>query len=264
MYEIFNVRRFALLFRKNLLERPAQITGLCVLNLLVSLLIYFFCKIMSGFEEAQNASFMIGLIGGGSFMASMVYGHFSSYANGTSFLTLPASAFEKWLCGIIIAGILYPTIFLLFFLTMDLLFVSQYHRNLDPAAYNYRYLYDAVYRFQLSGFPARAGYMFFLNITGLMLTGSLYFNKAAFIKVALIVCGLFFITFTLNYIIASSLFQHLDNANPFHNVFLKAGNDIGKVDLPAPVFDAIDIIAMGLLPCILWLLPYLRLKEKEV
>ena len=264
MYEIFNFRRFVLLFRKTLLERPVQITGLCVLNLLVSLLIYFFCKYIIGFEVAQNASFMVGLVGGGAFMASMVYGHFSSYANGTSFLTLPASSFEKWLCGIIIAGILYPAIFLIFFRGMDLLFVWQYHRNLDPRAYNYRSLYDAVYEFQLSGFLARAGYMFFLNLTGLMLTGSLYFNKAAFIKVALVVCGLFFITFMLNHMIASSLFQHLDSANPFHSVFLKAGNDVGRVDLPEPVFDAFHNITMGVLPCILWLLPYLRLKEKEI
>ena len=68
---------------------------------------YAFAKFTGGFEVAQNAAFLMGLIGGGCFLASFVYSHFSSNASGSSYLTLPASHFEKWLCGVIITGVLY-------------------------------------------------------------------------------------------------------------------------------------------------------------
>src|SRR6187402_2748030 len=100
MNDTFNITRFGWLFKKTLLERPAQLIGLIILSMALSLVVYAFAKFTAGFETAQMATFMLGLIVGGCFLASLVYGYFGTNASGSSFLTLPASQFEKWLCGV--------------------------------------------------------------------------------------------------------------------------------------------------------------------
>src|SRR5438128_8156580 len=107
MNDIFSARRFGFLFKKTLLERPVQLLGLCVLSLAISFLLYAIVKGMFGFEEGQNVSFIVGLIGCGAFLASFVFNYFSSNASGSSYLTLPASSLEKWLCGVLIASVIF-------------------------------------------------------------------------------------------------------------------------------------------------------------
>ncbi len=115
MRNVFDIRRFALLFKKTIMERPAQLSGLIGLMLVIIFILYFIFKTVVGFGAAQNIAFIWGLAGGGCFLASFVFGYFSSNANGSSYLTLPASHFEKWLCGVLITVVLYPLVFLLFF-----------------------------------------------------------------------------------------------------------------------------------------------------
>src|SRR5436190_11992306 len=144
MNNIFSIKRFGWLFKKTLLERPVQLIGLTALSFSLSLIIYAVVRIISSFDDAQNFSFLIGLVGGGCFLASFVFGQFTSNASGSSFLTLPASLFEKWLCGVVITGILYLFLFLIFFRLIDMGFVALYHNGLDPKAPFYREQYDAV------------------------------------------------------------------------------------------------------------------------
>jgi hypothetical protein len=263
MNDTFNVRRFGLLFRKSLLERPTQMFGLTLLTLVAVLLIYAIIKSIIGFEEAQNISFLLGLIAGGSFLASTVFSYFSSTASGSSFLTLPASHFEKWLCGVLISGILFTAIFLLFFHVTDVLFVQLYHNTLDPKAPFYNEQYNAVQTFELDGFVAGKAYLMYVNFAGAMLVGSLYFNKASFIKVALIICGLYIAGHFINYLMAKLIFNTIDKALPYYCVFIPVGNDFGKVMLPAHASKAVDITAQYIVPAILWGVAYIRLREKE-
>src|SRR6185312_2498988 len=115
MNNTFQLKRFGRLIKKTLFERPVQMFGLTALLLALSLILYSVIKTFGGFGPAQNITFIWGLAGGGFFLASFVFGYFSSYSMGSTFLTLPASNFEKWLCGVLIAGVFYPIIFLLFF-----------------------------------------------------------------------------------------------------------------------------------------------------
>ncbi len=96
-----------------------------------------------------------------------------------------------------------------------------------------------------------------------MLIGSLYFNKAAFIKVALIFCTLYIGGTFLNYLMAKSLFAEIDKALPYYCVFIPAGKDFGKVLLPGYASKAVDIGLLYIIPAILWLVTYIRLREKE-
>jgi len=263
MSNTFNITRMGWLLKKTILERPAQLLGLTLLSFLLSFIIYFLVKVLSGFEDGQNAAFVTGLIGGGCFLASFVNGHFSSNASGSSFLTLPASQFEKWLCGVIITGICYILLFLLFFRLMDTAFVSAYHNSLDVHSVFYKQQYEAVNIFPFNEFIAKKVYMMYFNFAGIMLLGSLYFNKAAFIKVALITCVVCVGLFLLNILIAQFSLPNVQTAFPYFMVWLWVGKQRARLELPEGTLRAIGILFQFIIPVFFWGLSLLRLREKE-
>ncbi|HEY5464681.1 MAG TPA: hypothetical protein VIJ95_15570 [Hanamia sp.] len=269
MNNTFNLTRFGKLLKKTLLERPMHTFGFTGLMLVISLLLYFVIKTFSHLGMAphigmaQTITFFGGLIGGSFFLASFVFGYFSSNASGSSFLTLPASTFEKWLCAILITGVLYPLIFLIFYRIMDSSFVAIYHNSLDTASPFYKEQYERVYNFDLNGIIARNIYVMFFIYTGAMLLGSLYFNKAAVIKVALVLCAIFIFTFGLNWLMAIGLFGSIEDAAPFNHVAIRAGKEIGSLELPSRVGKIFLYAIVFVFPTILWLLSFTRLREKE-
>lgn len=263
MYNTFNTKRFGRLMRKTLMERPMQTFGLTGLLLLLSLILYSVIKSFGGFNPAQNITFIWGLSGGGFFLASFVFGYFSSNAMGSTFLTLPASNFEKWLCGVLIAGVFYPVIFLLFFRLVDSSFVGIYHHGLDPAGPFFKQMYQSVYIFDFNGFVAWKVYPMYLFLAGAMLVGSLYFNKVAFIKTAIGISILILGVIGINWLMATLLFGHINNAAPFNSVTIPAGKEEGSVELPRGIVDIINNSIWYVLPPVLWMLAYTRLREKE-
>jgi hypothetical protein len=263
MNNTFNVKKFGLLVKKTLLERPIQMFGFTALLLALVLILYVVAKTLGGFSAAQNLTFIWGLPGGSFFLASFVFGYFSSNAGGSSFLTLPASHFEKWLCGVLIAGVFYPVIFVLFYRVMDASFVATYHHSLGPSSPFYKQQYESVYPFDLNGFVARKVYPIFLFLTGAMLVGSLYFNKVAFIKVAIALCILIIGTVGLNWVLAKMIFGNISEASPFDHVIIPVGKEEGSVELPAGIATIFRDSVWYILPLILWLLAFTRLREKE-
>ncbi len=263
MNNTFNATRFGKLLKKTLLERPMHTYGFTGLVLVVVLILYAVVKTLSGFDMAQKLTFFVGVTAGSFFLASFVFGYFSSNASGSSFLTLPASHFEKWLCAVLITGVLYPLIFLIFYRIMDSSFVAIYHNSLDTASPFYKQLYERVYLFDLTGIVARNVYIMFFIYTGAMLVGSLYFNKVAVIKVALALCTVFIFTFGLNWLIAIGLFGSVEDAAPFNHVALRAGKDIGSIELPTRAGKIFWNTIIYFFPTILWLLSFTRLREKE-
>jgi hypothetical protein len=263
MNNTFDLKRFGWLLRKTLMERFVQTIGLTGLILSLILILYFICKSLIGFQPAQNISFIWGLAGGGCFLASYMFGYFASGANGSSYLTLPASPFEKWLSGVLISVILYPAIFLVFFHLMDISFVSLYHYSLDKTSPLYKIRYDAVYPFSLTGRIAGKVYGIFFFIAGVSLVGSLYFNKVSFIKTALALCLICLVAFGANWLMATVIFGNIDEAGPFHYVVVEVGKGKGEIDLPEKAFRVYSYFADYVFPLALWLVAYIRLREKE-
>ncbi len=64
MQDTFSFPRFALYFRKVVLERPIQLAGTLALSFSAVPIIYFFLKTVADFDAAQLISFTIGLTGG--------------------------------------------------------------------------------------------------------------------------------------------------------------------------------------------------------
>jgi len=263
MNNTFQIKRFARLVKKTFLERPVQMFGFTGLLLALSLILYSIIKTFGGFGAAQNITFIWGLSGGGFFLASFVFGYFSSNAMGSTFLTLPSSNFEKWLCGVLITGVFYPVIFLLFFRLVDSSFVGIYRHGLDPAGPFYKQLYQSVYIFDFNGFVAWKVYPMYAFLAGSMLVGSLYFNKVAFIKTAIGISILIIGVIGINWLMATLFFGHINNAAPFNSVAIPAGKEEGSVELPRGFVDIINNGVWYVLPPILWLLAFTRLREKE-
>lgn len=267
MNNTFQTRRFGWLLRKTFLERKVQTFGLTALVLGISVILYAVCKTLMGFGAAQNLTFIWGLSGGGCFLASFVFGYFASNASGISYLTLPASVFEKWLSGILIGVILYPVIFLVFFRIMDSTFIAIYHNSLDPASPTYKSDFASVYTLPFDGRLALRVYNLFLIFTSVSFLGSLYFNKVSFVKVALVFCAFCFFIFTLNWMIAKMFFGDIASAFPFAGVSISIGKSMnpeeGSIDLPERVFLFTRFFFDYIIPVCLFVLVYLRLREKE-
>jgi hypothetical protein len=263
MNNTFSARRFWWLFKKALLEKPFQTFGFTGLVLVIILILYTAVKSMWGFGFAQNITFIWGLPGGTFFLAAFVFGHFSSNASGSSYLTLPASHFEKWLCGILIAGIMFPILFLLFFRTMDAASVAAYHNSLDPSSPFYKQEYEDVYLFNLTGRIAIQVYSIFLILSGAMFTGALYFNKLAFIKTAIVTTIFFVLLYLINWLIARIFFGSINDAAPFQRVVIPVGKEEGSLELPSMWAMFFNYSVWFIIPAIFWLLAFTRLKEKE-
>jgi len=263
MKDVFSIKRFVLLFKKTIAERPMQTIGVTALVLVLSFILYTVAKKLAGFGAAQNPTFLWGLAGGGFFISSFVFGYFSTNASGSSYLTLPASFLEKWLCGIVIAGILYPLIFLAFYHVMDVAFVAAYHGSLDPTSLFYKQQFESVSAFDLNGVVAWKVYAMFLLLTGSMLTGSFYFNKIPLIKTGIALCIVFFLAFGINWLMATLLFGSINDAGPFDHVALSVGNETATLILPTHTDNFFHAIVAFVMPSLLWVLPLLRLKEKE-
>lgn len=263
MNNTFSFHRFGLLLKKTLLERPMQLAGLSALLLAVVFFSYVVTKSLVGFEEAQVTAYLIGLPIGGCFLASFVFGYFSSNAMGSSFLTLPASHFEKWLCAVLITGVFYVLVFLLFFRFIDTGFVGIYHRGLDPQGPFYKQLYEQVQLFPFDGFVANKASIMFVNFAGAMLVGCLYFNKVGFIKMALLIATVWFGAYLVNLIIAKAMIDNVQNAMPYFLVWIKVHAGEGRIELPAKLMQAVKISIQFIIPAMLWILAFVRLREKE-
>jgi hypothetical protein len=263
MNDTFSVKRFSRLFKKTLLERPTQMFGFFGLILAFIFILYFILKNITSFNATQNIVFIWGFAGGGCILASFIFGYFSSNANGSSYLTLPASHLEKWLCGMLIAMVIYPLIFLFVFRLIDAGFVSLFHKSLDPESPLYLEQYRSVYLFPFTGRLAMKVYPIFLIFTGIAMLGSLYFNKAAFIKTALVFCAVCFAIFALNWLFGVLLFGKIDSAFPFRDVEILVGKEVGSVELPQKSYAFIGNSLNYFIPVLLWAITFIRLREKE-
>lgn len=82
-------------------------------------------------------------------------------------------------------------------------------------------------------------------------------------KVALIVCGLFIAGTYLNGVMAEAIFDRVDRALPFYGVFIPVGKEFGKILLPSYASKAVDICILYIVPAVLLVTAYVRLREKE-
>ena len=278
MNNLFNFKRFTWIFRKTLLERPVQLLGIFILDFIIVLLLYTFLRVILGWGPTQNMTFFLGLSFGGCYLSAALFNYFSSNANGSSYLTLPCSALEKWLTAIIIVIVLYTAAFILFYKGMDAAFVSYYHQQLNPKEVNYLNKLESVQPFDLGGHVAKTSFLMYGILVASMLVGSLYFNKLSFVKTGLIICGVCSLFFVLNLGVAQLFFNNVSDAFPFFRVtmnipsaevisesrvMIRPISDDASVLLPQPYHGIVEATIQYVLAALLCVTAYIRLREKE-
>ena len=196
-------------------------------------------------------------------MASFVFAYFSTNASGSSYLTLPASHLEKWLCGILIAAVIYPLAFLVFFRLMDASFISAFRSGLDPRDPLYKIQYASIFVFPFDGRNTWRVYSLSYFLSGSMLLGSLYFNKVGFIKSALTLCLICLGAFGLNWLFAVFIFGNINDAVPFDHVTIQIGNEVGSIEAPKLWASVFSNSLSYVIPILIWGLSFVRFCEKE-
>jgi len=255
-----------------------QVFGLIFLNMFLVFIMYSFLRSVMGWNGTQNLSFTWGLLFGGCYVSSSSLNYFSNNAMGSSYLTLPASHFEKWLCAVCVTWILYLAIFLLFYYGMDRLFVGYYQRHLNPQGRDFKWLSESVQPMDLSGRLAVKTYVMFGLLSSSMFVGALYFNKLSFIKTGLLIFVVLLGIYELNLGLAYLSFPNVSEAFPFSHVAISFAppapapdvmevmfkeNGEAGIDLPEKYQKWFTIGVQYVLSFVLCICALVRLREKE-
>lgn len=271
MNDIFNTRRFGLVFKKTLFEHPLQTFGVLGIAIIATFLLYHPYKCDSNSIQIRGEMEIITIIlflSGGS-LVFFLFSQFSDSAKGYNYLLLPSSYFEKWLSGLITTCVLFLGIYLVFFRLLDSHCVNTFHNALlanqkthSPQVVQSYLRQVQVLQFDSPDFKTR--FSLFFILTGATAVGSLYFNKNAFIKIFLILIGLIWAYIFLNNFTSEYFFKGIrimTNPYSFGSVIIENG---GKITLQKEYKNLFEILFSYCLPIVLWLIALIRFREKEI
>lgn len=253
MHSFFDSKRFQLLVGKHWADNKRRY-GLSVLALAGLFIIWFLFQILvkdkeSFSAEMQMGTFYFGLFVTGTLYASQYFQDLTSRPKGIHFLTVPASTFEKFLCGWLYTVVFFLAVFSTVFYLVDAVMIA---------------LYNNVYGLQGSEKASLANVfkapifleedktttyfvLFFLSVQSAFLLGSVVFHKFSFVKTVISFFVLFFVGFCITYLL--------------HDVILPDGGE-GPLAEWIPVILA--FVVMYAVAPLLWTVAYFRLKQKQV
>lgn len=259
MNQFFNQKRFALLVLKHWADNKKRY----ILSLLayVGLLItwFLFGLIIEGIpnekglpDEIQYTTFYFSLFAIGTFYASQYFSDLGSRERGSHFLLVPASAFEKFLCSLFFAVILFPLLIIGAFYLVDVSMVALSNSFLANSIRGKSTVVNilAVDFLRFNANQAIKLLVIFFSIESLFLLGSVYFKKYNFIKTIITGFLIFLLCFLLVYIIA----EHVLPEKEDDYYFLKIEKWFPTV---------LQVLAYAIAP-LAWVATYFVLKAKQV
>lgn len=251
-----NISTISLLIKRQLKENSKAYTiGFLVLLILLIFMFIIVHQWQDSFSGAvQNGVFVIGLFISGAVFSNTMFKEFSSPQSGMWLLSIPAKHSEKVISSIIISTIFFLLIYILAFYVADffyLLFTDKlsFKSILNPFKNNF-------YQF----------FFIYLLCNGLLLLGSVIFNKNSLIK-TLLATALLFMVF--NFINETMLGMLIPEAKIVSSItfdsflFSHQGENI-KVFLLEKQDLISSIFIRFMLPIAIWFLVWFKLKEKEI
>jgi hypothetical protein len=224
----------------------------------------------------QYSAYFVGLFFTGCLFASSLFSQLSEKREAIGFLSLPASHFEKLLCALLFGTLLFFIAFTLVFYLVDIPMVGLANRIIAAHPRNFPNSTELVpalaiynvYTAKAGPLPEEVFHVFlfgFFSAQSAFLLGSVYFNRYAFIKTAIVgvLCMLSFI------VVESEVISRL-LPKDWHNNFLEWDRNgvqepaTGSVRLPAMVQAVVILLLQYGLPLFFWFVTLQRLKEKEV
>jgi glucan phosphoethanolaminetransferase (alkaline phosphatase superfamily) len=269
MNNTFDFNRFSLLVKRQWVENKKLflmasfgIMGiLIVINSLIMKWEYGYFN-----DSGRFSIFLLSLFFGGSIFTNYVFKDISDKNSSTSFLLVPASHFEKFLTGVFYAFVVFPIVFLTLFYLIDFGFVSIGNNISEGlmATKGYRGTKNIqLHSFMMNSKSIRemSGQIvgFWLVIQAFVLAGAAQFEGRSYIKTA-------FMGFALLFLIAFVIY--LSNKFLLSDITEQFQNKGYSRELVKPTKDMIGgilgIFLIYVLPPILLVTAYLKLKEKQV
>jgi hypothetical protein len=275
MNQFFNFNRFSLLVAKHWADNKKRylLSVLAFIGLLIGWFI-FTILVDSRYPMGQGlqlVTYFFSLFTVGSFYASQYFRDLGSRSKGINFLLVPASSFEKVLCGLLYTVLLFFVVFTLAFYLVDVLMITITKNFITPDIE-----YPAGQKGLLNVFEAAKIHAsptttfnvlwIYFSIQSVFLLGSVYFQKYSFIKTIIGGFVIFFLLFCYVYFLYDMMPKG-DYANGvFTSYIIKtSGNkDNFLVQLPGWLGQVLYYLFMYGTAPFLYLVTYFRLKEKQV
>ncbi|MGX5688887.1 hypothetical protein [Arcticibacter tournemirensis] len=260
MNSLFNLRRFAMLFKKHTLENfRYYMMSLVVLLGIMSLFFLFTSMSFNGRHisipvETQFSMFTGLFLLGGTIFTSTVFSDLAGKKRAIFSLTLPVTYTERFLIGWVYSAIVYPVMFAACFYFVDWLFLFVI--NQWPGA-NFVNVFSAEKKFYLV-------FVIYAALQAISLWGAVFFDKYQFIKTAFVFFVFVFVLNLFNKGLLSLLIRTKGSTGlPFSDLSLENFN-YGRVALDAHVHNIYLVSVVASITILFWLAALLRVKEKEV
>lgn len=250
----FNLRRFGLLFRKHTVEHyKSYLMSLTVLVGIMALVMGFVTYSTGRLDVGlQDLFFMLFLVGAGSMFTSTVFSDLGDQKRAISFLTLPASALEKYLVVWVYSFLIYLLVYIpaFYLVASGLISIAQEKTNL----------------LKLVGPNGNLDKLIFLYafLHAVSLVGAVYFRKAHFVKTVFTLFLGFFAVLILNRLLLQAMLG-TDNlsAVPLSSAAFVENDQLYTLGVTDAEFSFTWIISIGFL-LMVWAASYFKLKEKQV
>jgi hypothetical protein len=205
--------------------------------------------------DVKHGIFLLGLLGGGSIYCSSLFRKLENKSRAVWFICLPASAAEKLFVALLYVLVLYPLVYTAVFYVTEGFFSWVVQPGTGYAAHT-----DLLHnKFYLNIFV-------YTDLQLMVLLGSIYFKKTAFVKTVLVCIAGFVALNNLNMYLLQWMTgrTQITSAFPFDYFQFEHNGEHVYVHLPQRVNTITCILLDGVKPALLCCCCYLRLKETEI
>ncbi|RYE29241.1 MAG: hypothetical protein EOP42_14835 [Sphingobacteriaceae bacterium] len=259
MNQTFSAKRFAMLFSKHVVENyKTYLMSAGVLAGILFLGLGLNAYASNGYLKinTQTGFFIAGLLFAGSIFTSLIFADLGNKKEAIPALTLPASAFEKYLVSWLITLPIFILIFTGIFYFVAAVVIS--FGSSSPGRENH--LLNIFSEDQ----EAYYAFIIYIFLHAVIFFGAIYFERLHFIKTAFAFFISVFLLGLINRPILSAMFdQSVTGTSIFSPVDISNGNEAFQIHAP-DVKTATEAIITGIVVLILWTSAYYKLKEKEV
>jgi hypothetical protein len=221
--------------------------------------------------DMQVIAYYVGLFLTGCLFASIQFSELSDGPKGISYLLLPASMLEKLLSAILFSVVLYFICYTAVYYIIDFIMVKL-SNSITAAQYEETHRVgfhpqEIANIFVSRDTPVNLYFyllIIYFSVQSIFLLGSVYFSKHSYIKTLVWGLIVFLILVIWEHNIVESFMPHGSFFKPFTVYRITENGKDLMVHLPEWISTILVFLMTYALPPLLWVVTYLRLKEKEV
>ncbi|NVN93821.1 MAG: hypothetical protein HXX18_00920 [Bacteroidetes bacterium] len=246
MNEVFNLKRFGLLFKEQT-SKNLKLFLMGTVLVFAVLFVFSLLSILSNYTNWQAFNnrielYKIIIFPTSCLVSGIWFTHLSKSTQGSGNLMLPVSAFERILIAFIINIIVINLMNLLIVLSIEVIFFQKIY----------------ILRFAKYFFIDYRFYNLLFLLQSLFLIGSLVFKKVSILKTGVTIFILLIIFQLINVLSINIVFRDIPNLN-YNDVFFNQNSNLVTPKYYDFLMRCISYIGFPLI----WVASYFKLKEKQ-